>query len=167
LQGGPVAGNVEGVVSSLGLLYLTLASGDDSIMVPNSVVLSMAVIPLREPEGVNLRARLPGEVLPSDVQALLEETVTVSTRSVPRILLEEVDGDEIVVRVEATPEQASEGPKLANQILAAVSGIARDGANGGATVEAADVEPPPGDDAARDRGTQTVGTEGTHSQSAS
>ena len=56
LQGGPVAGSVEGVVSSLGLLYLTLARGDDSIMVPNSVVLSMAVIPIREPEGVDLRA---------------------------------------------------------------------------------------------------------------
>ena len=59
LQGGPVAGSVEGVVSSLGLLYLTLSRGDDSIMVPNSVVLSMAVIPLREPDGVDLRARLP------------------------------------------------------------------------------------------------------------
>jgi len=130
LQGGPVAGRVEGVVSSLGLLYLTLANGDDSIMVPNSVVLSMAVIPLREPDGVDLRARLPGDVRPSDVQALLDERVTVSTRSDPRIMLEEIDGDEIVVRIEATPEQATEGPKLANEILSAVSGIARDGANG-------------------------------------
>src|SRR3989440_7327033 len=77
LQGGPVAGSVEGVVSSLGLLYLTLARGDDSIMVPNSVVLSMAVIPLREPDGVDLRARLPVEVRPSDVQELLEGALTV------------------------------------------------------------------------------------------
>jgi small-conductance mechanosensitive channel len=130
LKGGPVAGQVEGVVSSLGLLYLTLASGDDSIMVPNSVVLSMAVIPLREPDGVDLRARLPAEVLPSDVQALLEQTVTVPTRTDPRIVLEELDGDEIVVRIEATPRVAAEGPKLANEILAAVGGIARDGANG-------------------------------------
>ena len=130
LKGGPVAGQVEGVVSSLGLLYLTLASGDDSIMVPNSVVLSMAVIPLREPDGVNLRARLPAEVLPSDVQALLEEAVTIPTRTDPRIVLEELDGDEIVVRIEATPRVAAEGPKLANEILAAVGGIARDGANG-------------------------------------
>ena len=131
LQGGPVAGSVEGVVSSLGLLYLTLASGDDSIMVPNSVVLSMAVIPLREPEGVDLRARLPAAISPSDVQALLEHAVTVPTRSEPRIVLEELDGDEIVVRIAATPQQASEGPKLANEILAAVGGMARDGANGG------------------------------------
>jgi small-conductance mechanosensitive channel len=130
LKGGPVAGQVEGVVSSLGLLYLTLASGDDSIMVPNSVVLSMAVIPLREPDGVDLRARLPAEVLPSDVQALLEEAVTVPTRTDPRIVLEELDGDEIVVRIEATPRVAAEGPKLANEILAAVGGMVRDGANG-------------------------------------
>jgi small conductance mechanosensitive channel len=130
LKGGPVAGQVEGVVSSLGLLYLTLASGDDSIMVPNSVVLSMAVIPLREPDGVDLRARLPAEILPSDVQALLRQSVTVPTRTDPRIVLEELDGDEIVVRIEATPKVAAEGPKLANEILAAVGGIARDGANG-------------------------------------
>jgi len=61
LQGGGLAGTVEGVVSSLGLLYTTLASGDDSIMVPNSVVLNVAIVPLREPDGIDLRARLrPG-----------------------------------------------------------------------------------------------------------
>ena len=58
LQGGPLAGQLEGTVSSLGLLYTTFAKGEDSIMVPNSVVLNSAVIPLREPEAVNLRARL-------------------------------------------------------------------------------------------------------------
>ena len=39
LQAGPLAGRTEGVVSSLGLLYTTLARGEDRIMVPNSVVL--------------------------------------------------------------------------------------------------------------------------------
>src|ERR1700709_2249386 len=61
VQGGPLAGQLEGTVSSLGLLYTTFAKGEDAIMVPNSVVLNSAVIPLREPEAVNLRARLrPG-----------------------------------------------------------------------------------------------------------
>ena len=83
-----------------------------------------------EPEGVDLRARLPGDVRPSDVQHLLEDAVTVPVRSDPRIMLEEIDGDEIVLRIHATPEEATEGPKLANEILSAVSGIARDGANG-------------------------------------
>ena len=65
LQGGGLAGTVEGVVSSLGLLYTTLSSGDDQIMVPNSVVLNVAIVPLREPEGIDLRARLRPGVTPA------------------------------------------------------------------------------------------------------
>lgn len=126
LQGGPVGGQVEGVVSSLGLLYLTLAQGDDSIMVPNSVVLSLAVMPLREPDAVNLRARLRADVRPSDVQELLERHVSTDLRSEPHIVLEEIDGDELVVRIAATPQRASEGPELAAEILAAVSEVTRD-----------------------------------------
>src|SRR3954447_7785116 len=109
LQGGPLAGTVEGVVSSLGLLYTTLASGEDSIMVPNSVVLNVAVVPLREPDGVDLRARLPSDVAPSEVQALLEESVVTPMRDRPKILLEELDGDEVVVRIQATPEKGAAG----------------------------------------------------------
>ena len=41
-------------------------------MVPNNVVLSAAVVPLREPASVDLRARLRPDVKPSDVQAMLE-----------------------------------------------------------------------------------------------
>ena len=69
LQGGGI--EVEGVVSSLGLLYTTFASGDDAIMVPNSVVLGQAVTPLHEPAGVDLRARLRPGVTPIDVHNLL------------------------------------------------------------------------------------------------
>ncbi|HWX45819.1 MAG TPA: mechanosensitive ion channel family protein [Solirubrobacteraceae bacterium] len=43
LQGGPLAGQIEGVVSSLGLLYTTFATGDGSVLVPNSVVLNVAL----------------------------------------------------------------------------------------------------------------------------
>lgn len=125
LQGGQIGGTVEGVVSSLGLLYTTFASGEDSIMVPNSAVLSVAVVPLREPEGVDLRARLPADVAPSEVQALLQEKVQTPMRDVPRILLEELDGDDVVVRIQATPEKASDGPKLASEVLAAVAPSAR------------------------------------------
>ena len=125
LQGGQVGGQIEGVVSSLGLLYTTYASGEDSIMVPNTVVLSVAVIPLREPEGVDLRARLPADVAPSEVQALLQENVQTPMRDVPRILLEELDGDDVVVRIQATPERAADGPKLASEVLAAVAPTAR------------------------------------------
>lgn len=44
LQGGPLAGQIEGTVSSQGLLYTTFVTGGDSVMVPNSVVLNVAVI---------------------------------------------------------------------------------------------------------------------------
>ena len=43
---GAIGGQIEGVVSSLGLLYTTLAHGDDRIMIPNSVVLAAVVVPL-------------------------------------------------------------------------------------------------------------------------
>ena len=122
LQGGGIAGTVEGVVSSLGLLYTTFASGDDQIMVPNSVVLNVAVVPLREPDGVDLRARLRPGVTPLDVQRLLEQTVDTPVRDRPRITLEELDGDEVVVRIAAIPERASDGPKLASEVLAAIAG---------------------------------------------
>jgi small-conductance mechanosensitive channel len=125
-QGGSVGGDVEGVVSSLGLLYTTLASGDDSIMVPNSVVLSLAVTPLKEPDSVDLRARLRADVKPSEVQELLQHAVTISTRADPRIMLEELDGDEVIVRIAATPQDASEGPQLADEILSAVGAFTRE-----------------------------------------
>jgi small-conductance mechanosensitive channel len=51
LQAGALGGRLEGVVSSLGLLYTTLVDGEEAVMVPNSMVLSAAVMPLREPEG--------------------------------------------------------------------------------------------------------------------
>jgi small-conductance mechanosensitive channel len=121
LQGGPLAGQVEGTVSSLGLLYTTFAKGEDSIMVPNSVVLNVAVLPLREPEAVNLRARLRPGMTPSDLQELLEKGLQTPLRSAPRITLEELDGDEVVVQIAATPRVAAEGRQLASELLSAVS----------------------------------------------
>jgi small conductance mechanosensitive channel len=120
LQGGGLAGTVEGVVSSLGLLYTTLASGDDSIMVPNSVVLNVAIVPLREPDGIDLRARLRPGLAPLDVQEMLQNEVETPMRESPRIALEELDGDEVVVRISATPERPADGPKLASEVLEVV-----------------------------------------------
>ena len=120
LQGGDLAGEMEGVVSSLGLLHTVFSNGDDSIMVPNRTVLNVAIIPLREPAGINLRARLRPGVTPLDIQQVLQATVTTPTRGEPRILLEEIDGDEVVVRIFATPENSSDGPRLASEVLAAI-----------------------------------------------
>ena len=128
LQGGPLAGQLEGTVSSLGLLYTTFAKGEDSIMVPNSVVLNSAVIPLREPEAVNLRARLRPGMTPSDLQELLESSLRTPLRDPPRIMLEELDGEEVVVRILATPRIAAEGRQLASELLGIVSRETRAGA---------------------------------------
>jgi small conductance mechanosensitive channel len=120
LQAGGLAGQVEGVVSSLGLLYTTFAQGGDSVMVPNNVVLSAAVVPLREPASVDLRARLRPDVKPSDVQAMLEQSLSTPVRGEPTIALEEIDADEVVVRIQATPLADADGPRLADEVLAAV-----------------------------------------------
>jgi len=121
LQGGGIAGQIEGIVSSLGLLYTTFAQGEDQVMIPNSVVLNVAIVPLREPDGVDLRARLPADVTPLEVQELLDSVIQTPVRSQPQITLEELDGDEVVVRISATPERPSDGPRLASEVLEAVS----------------------------------------------
>jgi small-conductance mechanosensitive channel len=125
LQAGGLAGQLEGVVRSLGLLYTTLGQNGDSVMVPNSVVLTAAIVPLREPAAVDLRARLRPDVRPSDLQALLEENVNTPVRTEPHISLEEVDRDEVIVRIAATPLVDSDGPQLADEVLAAIGAVTR------------------------------------------
>jgi small-conductance mechanosensitive channel len=129
LQGGP--GRIEGVVSSLGLLYTTFADGDDQVMVPNSVVLNSAVTPLREPAAVNLRARLRAGVTPSDLQQLIESALTTPIRAQPEVILVELDGDEVVVEISATPQTGADGAKLAAELLEVVSGETPHPSNGG------------------------------------
>lgn len=133
LQGGPLAGQIEGTVSSLGLLYTTFATGDDSIMVPNSVVLNVAVLPLREPEAVNLRARLRAGMTPGQLQEILERSLQTPLRSSPRITLEELDGEEVVVSISATPRLAAQGRHLASEMLGIVTAQTRAAAHDGAS----------------------------------
>jgi small-conductance mechanosensitive channel len=123
LQAGAVGGTAEGIVSSLGLLYTTLARGDDRIMIPNNVVLSAAVVPLREPEAVDVKVRLRADVRPSHVQAILDDNISTPTLRTPNVALEEIDGSELVVRVQATPERRSEGAQLADEIIAALATV--------------------------------------------
>lgn len=97
-------------------------------MVPNSVVLNVAVLPMREPDAVNLRARLRPGMTPSDLQELLEKTLKTPLRDAPRITLEELDGEEVVVRIAATPRVAAEGRHLTSELLEIVSRETRSGA---------------------------------------
>jgi small conductance mechanosensitive channel len=120
-QSGGVGGQVDGIVVGLGLLYTTLARGQDQVLVPNSVVLNSAVVPLREPVSVDVRSRLRAGTTPSRVQALLDQTLTTPLVAPPHIALEEVTANEIVVRITATSTNDDDGPQLAEQVLAALS----------------------------------------------
>ncbi len=123
LQAGMLGGAVEGVVASQGLLYTALARGGEQIMIPNNVVLAAAVVPLREPEAVDVKVRLSAAVRITHVQDILDANVSVETRSPPSVVLEEIDGDTVVVRIRATPDRRSEGARLADEIIAALSAV--------------------------------------------
>jgi hypothetical protein len=55
------------------------------------------------------------------MQELLETEIETPVRDRPQIMLEEIDGDEVVVRISATPENPSDGPRLATEVLEAVA----------------------------------------------
>jgi small-conductance mechanosensitive channel len=126
LQGGSLGAVVEGTIGSIGLVYTTIARGNGRLMVPNNAVLSATVVPLRDPAGVNLRARLRQGVKPSDLQRMLEERISTPTRDRPDIALEEIYADGAVVRITATPVLDADGGRLADEILAAVGDVAAD-----------------------------------------
>jgi small-conductance mechanosensitive channel len=120
LRAGALAGELEGTVTSLGLLYTELEAGGDRTMVPNNVVLSSVIVPLREPTPVDVVARLRPDAKPSDIQALLDRSIDTPTRTGPEVGLQEVDSEEVVVRIFATPENNDQGARLADEILAAL-----------------------------------------------
>jgi small conductance mechanosensitive channel len=127
LQAGAMAGTIEGVVSSLGLLYTSLViGGEDRVMIPNNVVLAAAVMPLREPDSVDVKVRLNSGVRPSHVQSLLNDQVSTPTRSRAKVLLEEIDGEDVVIRVLATPERSQDGAKLADEVIAVLAAVTGD-----------------------------------------
>ena len=125
LLGGNVNGELEATVSSMGMLYTTFMRDGERIMIPNNIVMQLSVMPLHEPTSVDLRARLSSDTRLTDIQRLLGDRVSVATRGEPRIDLEEVDGDEVVVRVTATPLKHADGGTLADEILAALADVAR------------------------------------------
>jgi small-conductance mechanosensitive channel len=125
LQAGAIGGQLDGTVSSLGLLFTNLIRGAEQVMIPNTQVLAAVVVPLREPDGVDVRVRLSSGIRPSQVQAILDQEVSTPTRSGTSVLLEEVDGDDVVVRVQATPESPDDGARLADEVMVALSSVTR------------------------------------------
>jgi small-conductance mechanosensitive channel len=112
--------DVVGTIASHGLLYVTALDGDDVVLIPNNTALSMSVRPLRQPTAVDMRAKLPATTDPEQVERQVREAITVPTRGAPEIDLEEYDGDEVTMRVKATPRDPAHGAALARQVLHAV-----------------------------------------------
>ncbi len=136
LQGGGLAGQTDGIVGQLGLFYTTLVNGADRILVPNGILLQCAVTPLREPERVELRARFDAGTSPREVQERLERQISVPLRYPPHIAVEELDRNDVVVRIVTTPLDPRDGAKLAEEILAGVHGT--DGARPAAEPDSTD-----------------------------
>ena len=120
-QSGLIAGQLEGVVWSLGLLYTTLVHERAAILVPNSVVLWSAVACRREPGPVEVRAHVRPDMRPKLLQRLLEDAVRAQTRSAPHIHVEAVHGGDVLVRVAATPESPADPLELADRIVEVLS----------------------------------------------
>jgi small-conductance mechanosensitive channel len=118
--GGALAGSMEGTVTSLGLFYTTLSQGADRLQIPNNVLLNLAVVPLREPEKVDVRVRFPRHVSPRDVEQQLLRTITVPTRYRPAVSLEEIEPDCVVMKINATPLRSEDGSQLAEEVLEAL-----------------------------------------------
>jgi small conductance mechanosensitive channel len=116
--------DVEGTVAAHGLLYVTMNDGEDLVLVPNNTALTMSVRPIREPAAVDMRARLPQDVDPEEIQERVCDGLSVPTRDTPHVALEEFDGDEVVVRIKAVPEDSAEGGALAREVLRAVTEMA-------------------------------------------
>jgi small-conductance mechanosensitive channel len=131
LVGGPLAGAIDGTVSSLGLFYTTLVQGADRLLVPNSVLINLVIVPLREPDKIDLRARFSTGASPKQIEDRLLNSISVPTRYAPSVSLEELDEDGVVLRIMATPLRPDEGSKLADEVLAALRDD--DGAMAGAT----------------------------------
>ena len=123
LQGSTLGKEVEGTVASLGLLYTTIARGQQRVLVPNNAALGATIMPLREPAGIDLLARVRSDVRPSDLQRLLRNSVSTPTRDEPHISLQEVNGDQVLVRITATPISDVDGSRLADEVLAALSEV--------------------------------------------
>ena len=123
LQAGALGGPIEGVVSSLGLLYTQLARGQDVILIPNTIVLGSVVVPEREPDPVDVKVTLRGGISATTIQAILDENIKTPTQREPRLQLQEINGEDVVVRILATPERAADGAKLADEIIAAISAV--------------------------------------------
>lgn len=123
IKAGAIGGGSEGIVRGIGLFYTTIGGGAETAAVPNSVVITSAIVPVRQPAAVEFRAWLRPDVAPEALQATLDEMVKTPTLEDPYIDLEEFHQDEVVMRVSAVPRVPDDGAKLAGELLRAVARV--------------------------------------------
>ncbi len=120
LVGGALAGSLEGTVTSLGLFYTTFSQGADRMLIPNNMLLNLAVVPLREPQKVDVKVRFPRHASPREVEQQLLRAISVPTRYRPSVSLEEIEPESVVLRITATPLRSEDGPQLADEVMEAL-----------------------------------------------
>jgi small conductance mechanosensitive channel len=113
----------EGTVVSLGLLYTTLSRGVNQIMIPNSLVMGAVVVPIRQPAPVDVRVKLNPGVRPSQAQAILDSELAEDTLGATTVVLEEINGDDVFIRVRATPEDSDLSGRLADEIIKVLASV--------------------------------------------
>jgi hypothetical protein len=86
------------------------------------VLLTLAIVPLREPKGIDVKARFDSHTSPRVLQKMLRQAITVPTLREPQIWLDEIDRDEVVLQISATPVDPEDGGLLAEQILSVTRG---------------------------------------------
>lgn len=120
--------DTEGTVASLGLFYTVLVNGGDRILIPNSTLMMIAVMPLDEPEAVRLTADFHSDVTPAELQRILEARISVPLLRPPEVRLGEIGADGVSsFAVTATPERPGDGAELAGDVLGAIGAMGGEG----------------------------------------
>ena len=114
---------VEGTVTAHGLLYLTLADGDDLVMAPEQHrAVDVELAAARAGGGGHARP-LAARRGPRGDPAPRGRACDGATKRPPHVQLEEFDGDEVVVRIRAVPADHRNGAKLSREVLETVAAI--------------------------------------------
>lgn len=117
LINGMFAGSIEGTVSQLGLLHASFVNGRERMLVPNREILAAAIMPLREPKRIDMRARFPGTLGPAAIQKLIDDQIGERLMYPSDIVLEGFEDNEVIVRIQATPAESKIGAELAQEII--------------------------------------------------
>jgi small conductance mechanosensitive channel len=121
--------DVEGIVASLGLFYTTLLTGGDRILIPNSLLMRTAIMPLTEPDSVEVTARFESiDVTPTSLQRLLGDEITIALHRPPRVELEEVSADDVsIFTIIVDPIRAEDAATLGSEVLLAIRKVGGEG----------------------------------------